>query len=183
GDDVNNLSANKNNIKIDEMEWYVDSTGSYQKGFTKNELVAYLKDALGDSFKVESANTFGKTSAVVTKLSEKTKFSLKEQQTTVERLSFDEVVQFSLKDFGEKIGGARKDTWQKRGILSSDIDAMNSCEVKRYIKKENIWKRLNYVKAVADGGNRGLLYLQNEIYKILNTKPYIKSYNITEYGL
>lgn len=77
-------------------------------------------------------------------------------------------------DFGEKIGGARKDEWSKRGLRSSDISAMNKREVEKHVKKENVWKRPNWVQAVADGGNRGLLYAQNEIYKSLNTTPYIR---------
>lgn len=79
-----------------------------------------------------------------------------------------------MDDFGEKIGGARKDEWSKRGLRSSDISAMNKREVEKHVKKENVWKRPNWVQAVADGGNRGLLYAQNEIYKSLNTTPYIR---------
>ncbi len=67
GDDVNNLSSNPKNTKIGDMEWYVESTGSYQKGFTRTELVAYLEDALGDGFTVEPTTFFGKSAAIVTK--------------------------------------------------------------------------------------------------------------------
>ena len=67
GDDVNNLASNPDNVKIGEREWYVAPTGSYQKGFTRNELVAYLRDALGNDFTVEPASFFGKSSAIVTK--------------------------------------------------------------------------------------------------------------------
>ena len=67
GDDVNNLALNSRNVNISNMEWYVDSTGSYQKGFTRAELVAYLRDALGEGFTVEPATFFGKTSAIVRK--------------------------------------------------------------------------------------------------------------------
>lgn len=67
GDDVNSLAKNENNVKIGNMEWYVANTGSYQKGFTSNELVSYLKDALGSGFTVEPSRQFGKVSAIVTK--------------------------------------------------------------------------------------------------------------------
>ena len=77
-------------------------------------------------------------------------------------------------DFGEKIGGARKDEWRKRGLRADDIVDMNSRELEKHVKKENVWKRPNWVQAVADGGDRGLLYAQNEIYKSLNTTPYMK---------
>ncbi len=85
GDDVNNLSSNPNNIKIGEREWYVAQTGSYQKGFTKSELVSYLRDALGEDFRVESTSLFGKTAAVVTKLTNKgnQQYSLKVGNETI----------------------------------------------------------------------------------------------------
>lgn len=67
GDDVNTLSSNPSNVKIGNMEWFVSSTGSYQKGFTRNELVAYLKDALGTDFTVQGTTKFGKTAAIITK--------------------------------------------------------------------------------------------------------------------
>ncbi|MCD8309482.1 MAG: hypothetical protein LUD19_06480, partial [Clostridia bacterium] len=67
GEDVNTLSSNKDNVKIGEREWFVASTGSYQKGFTKNELVAYLRDALGDNYTVEKASFFGGVAVTVTK--------------------------------------------------------------------------------------------------------------------
>lgn len=67
GDDVNTLSSNSKNVQIAPMEWYVDSTGSYQKGFTRSELLAYLRDSLGKDFVVQPTSFFGKTAAIVTK--------------------------------------------------------------------------------------------------------------------
>jgi hypothetical protein len=66
GDDVKNASS-KVAINEDAMEYFISNTGSYQKGFTKSELKAYLEDALGPGFTVKIDNTFGKASAVVTK--------------------------------------------------------------------------------------------------------------------
>lgn len=67
GKDVDTLASTKTNVNISPMEWFVGSTGSYQKGFTKPELVAYLQDALGEGFTVKPTNLFGAVSAVVTK--------------------------------------------------------------------------------------------------------------------
>lgn len=74
-------------------------------------------------------------------------------------------------DFGEKIGGARKDEWAARGLTSADMEGMNAREIQKYAKKERVWKRPNWEQAVADGGDRGLLYAKNEIYKSLNATP------------
>ena len=80
GDDVNTLSSNPSNVKIGNMEWFVSSTGSYQKGFTRSELVAYLKDALGTDFTVQGTTKFGKAAAVVTK-NENVRYALSDSQT------------------------------------------------------------------------------------------------------
>lgn len=76
GTDVRNASSK---VPIDEanMEYYISNTGSYQKGFTKKELVAYLSDALGKDYTIVGTNKFGAVSAVVTKQAEVSKkFSL-----------------------------------------------------------------------------------------------------------
>ena len=66
GTDVKNASS-KVAINDDLMEYFISNTGSYQKGFTQRELVAYLKDALGDGFSVEPTKKFGGVSAIVTR--------------------------------------------------------------------------------------------------------------------
>ena len=44
-------------------------------------------------------------------------------------------------DFGEKIGGAKKDLWKDRGLYVNDLDAMNDREAEKFVKKDNIWKK------------------------------------------
>ena len=56
-----------------------------------------------------------------------------------------------IEDFGEKIGGARKDLWKERGLMIDDILDMNGKEKQTYIKKNNIWKKPDYEQLVADG--------------------------------
>ena len=80
GTDVKNASSK---VAIDEanMEYYISNTGSYQKGFTKRELVAYLSDALGKDYTVVGTNKFGAVSTVVTKQAEVSKkFSLEPKE-------------------------------------------------------------------------------------------------------
>ncbi len=72
GTDVRNASS-KVPINEANMEYYISNTGSYQKGFTKKELVAYLSDALGKDYTVVGTNKFGAVSAVVTKQAEVSK--------------------------------------------------------------------------------------------------------------
>ena len=81
GDDVKNASS-KVAINEDLMEYYISNTGSYQKGFKKTELVAYLQDALGEGYSVMPTTFFGKTSAVVTKKEGQTKYSVRDYAPT-----------------------------------------------------------------------------------------------------
>ena len=38
-------------------------------------------------------------------------------------------------DFGEKIGGAKKDLWAARGLYVDDLLGMNEREADKYVKK------------------------------------------------
>lgn len=60
-----------------------------------------------------------------------------------------------IKDFGEKIGGARKDVWALRGLILDDILKMTSGEKVKYIKRDNIWKKID---------EKALLETQPRIY-------------------
>lgn len=56
-----------------------------------------------------------------------------------------------LEDFGEKIGGARKDVWRIRGLMLEDTAQMNPAERNKYVKKENVWKKPDYEQMVKEG--------------------------------
>lgn len=44
-----------------------------------------------------------------------------------------------IEDFGEKIGGARKDLWRHRGLSKQDLEGLNLKEYAEYVTKDNIW--------------------------------------------
>lgn len=74
-------------------------------------------------------------------------------------------------DFGEKIGGARKDLWQGRGLYADDLSAMNSREADKYVKKDNVWKKPDY-QAMIDGGiPSDVVYYIKTVRDSLNTTP------------
>ena len=79
GTDVKNASS-KIPIHEEQMEYFISSSGSYQKGFTKSELKAYLEDALGDGFTVENTNRYGAVAAIVTKDGQSAQFSMKDSE-------------------------------------------------------------------------------------------------------
>lgn len=47
-------------------------------------------------------------------------------------------------DFGEKIGGAKKDLWKDRGLYVDDLGGMNEREAEKFVKKDNVWKKPDY---------------------------------------
>ena len=74
-------------------------------------------------------------------------------------------------DFGEKIGGAKKDLWKERGLIADDLDAMNEREAEKFVKKDNIWKKPDY-KAMLDGGiPLGVVYFIKKARDSLNASP------------
>lgn len=41
-----------------------------------------------------------------------------------------------IQDFGEKIGGAKKDLWRRRGLNVTDLITMTEKEKREFIKKK-----------------------------------------------
>ena len=77
-------------------------------------------------------------------------------------------------DFGEKIGGARKDLWRERGLYTSDLDIMNERETEKHVKKDNIWKKPDYQTMLANGIPLAALYYIKLVRDSISTSP---SYN------
>ena len=76
-----------------------------------------------------------------------------------------------INDFGEKIGGARKDVWKLRGLMVADLEEMNTAEKQSYVKKDSIWPRPDWVQLVSDGTPQVVAYWQNEMRKSLPPRP------------
>ena len=71
-----------------------------------------------------------------------------------------------MRDFGEKIGGARKDFY-RTALNVGDLESMNEAERQKFVKKDNIWKKYDEVAQVESGVPQGLAYWKNEIRKSL----------------
>lgn len=78
-----------------------------------------------------------------------------------------------IQDFGEKIGGAKKDLWKERGLIIDDLTEMNEAEKSRLIKKDNVWKKPDYQKMVEDGIPVRVVYFIKMIRDATPTKPVI----------
>lgn len=76
-----------------------------------------------------------------------------------------------IQDFGEKIGGAKKDLWKERGLSVEDLLDMNDAERIKLIKKDNIWKKPNYQQMVSDGLPVRVAFFIKTIRDATPTKP------------
>lgn len=103
-----------------------------------------------------------------------------------------DIVQESIKEpaakitdpFGEHIGGARKELWRGRGLGRDDITLMNSMERDKYIKKDNIWKKPDYIDMIRRGRAVEVVYAIKKIRdSIMPTLPYYRLDNTDELRL
>lgn len=74
-------------------------------------------------------------------------------------------------DFGEKIGGAKKDLWAARGLYVDDLLEMNEREAEKYVKKDNVWKKPNYQALIQSGESADILYFKKVVRDSLNASP------------
>ncbi len=77
-----------------------------------------------------------------------------------------------IKDFGKKIGGAKKDLWRSNGGLTmEDLIDMTSEERKAYVKKDEIWPRPDYTEMIHNGTHRVAAYFQQHLRAAVIPKP------------
>ena len=74
-------------------------------------------------------------------------------------------------DFGEKIGGAKKDLWKDRGLYTDDLDGMNEREAEKYVKKDNVWKKPDYQAMLDEGIPLGVVFFMKKARDSLNASP------------
>ena len=74
-------------------------------------------------------------------------------------------------DFGEKIGGAKKDLWKDRGLYADDLEAMNEREAEKFVKKDNVWKKPDYAAILEEGIPLGVVYFIKKARDGLNASP------------
>lgn len=76
-----------------------------------------------------------------------------------------------ISDFGQKIGGAKKDLWKERGLDISDLFSMNDAEKEKYVLKKNVWQKPDYEKMVEDGMPVELAYAIKMVYDAVPVRP------------
>lgn len=82
----------------------------------------------------------------------------------------------AINDFGQKIGGAKKDLWAARGLQIDDLLEMNEAEKTAHIKKDNVWKKPDYQALVDDGVPVRVVYFMKKMRDATPVHP------VLEYG-
>ncbi len=82
-----------------------------------------------------------------------------------------------IQDFGEKIGGAKKDLWKERGLSVDDLLEMNDAEKIKLIKKDNVWKKPDYQAMLDNGLSKRIIYFIKTIRDATPTKPILSIFD------
>lgn len=86
--------------------------------------------------------------------------------------------QLQHQDFGEKIGGSKKDLWKERGLYADDLVSMNEREADKFVKKDNVWKKPDYQALLDNGIPLGVVYYRKKVRDSLAAFPLYR-YNDT----
>lgn len=78
-----------------------------------------------------------------------------------------------IKDFGEKIGGARKDIWRVEGMTVDDIMGLTDEEKDYYINRDIVWPIPRSRELVESGLDVIVAFWQREIRKKVRKYPLI----------
>ena len=84
----------------------------------------------------------------------------------------------TIEDFGNKIGGAKKDLWKLRGLDVSDLIDMNTLERDKYIIKNNIWKKPDYNEMIQNGVSKRIAYYIKTVRDAIPPKPLLDIHDI-----
>lgn len=85
-----------------------------------------------------------------------------------------------LEDFGEKIGGAKKDLWKMRGLNLADIIDMDVVDRENYINKNQVWPKPDYQELKDNGIPVEVVYFYKKMRDSLPKEPPMKTKEIQD---
>lgn len=82
-----------------------------------------------------------------------------------------------LQDFGEKIGGAKKDMsfWKKTRLSVEALESLNEREADLYVTKKHVFKKPDYEKFQESGIPIEVIFFMKKVYDSIPVKPSISS--------
>lgn len=79
-----------------------------------------------------------------------------------------------IEDFGEKIGGAKKDLWKTRALGIADLDDLSVREYEEHVRKDNIWPVPDYKSYLEKGMSPVCIYFMKLVRDKLPAKLPVK---------
>ena len=76
-----------------------------------------------------------------------------------------------ITDFGQKIGGAKKDMWRNRRLSVEDLDILDSVDRQKFVKKDMIWKKPDYQKMKDEGVPVTVIYFIKTLRDAIPASP------------
>ncbi len=107
---------------------------------------------------------------VVSKFDKNKVVSSKNKTLKTIKQKLDTLEKKDIQDFGDKIGGARKD-FGKRSMEVSDLINMNEMEASKLVVKKNLWKPLDYKALKEDGYSSQSASYIKRIKDAISTSP------------
>lgn len=74
-------------------------------------------------------------------------------------------------EFGKKIGGSKRDQWKIRGLSIDDLADMNEKEKTAYVKKDNVWPKIDCEAMAADGKPVTIIYFIKKLRDSISRTP------------
>lgn len=161
---IDGTTSRKLTVSLKNMEnWLVDEAIKEAEAIKNNFVLTQFKAMKGRTLSQsdkDSVNFFlfenelGPTQKDVVRIEGKAEKPKKqtEKPAKVEEPKVEKPDLENLQDAGEKIGGARKDAWQVRGLRVSDLGQMNDAEKVKYTNKQNVWHKPDYADLVENKG-------------------------------
>lgn len=164
------VATNKSNVSLSEdpLEFYVASKYTYQKGFTPNELQAYVQDVLGPDFEVERYNKLSGPAVIIKRVDNsqdlESKFVFQKEGLKPKKRISPAKMSFLSQSISEEMESNLK----KKGFRV-DIPYVNPAEtgsVYRYLIATKGTQRRVYALRVSDHAQTepGSIYMQ-EAYR------------------
>lgn len=85
-----------------------------------------------------------------------------------------------IEDFGEKIGGAKKDLMGKKRLSLDDLDGMSFKERDPYVKKDKIWPKVSIEDLISQGHDKLAAWFIYQMRATLPAKPSYYSPDMSE---
>lgn len=83
-----------------------------------------------------------------------------------------------IEDFGEKIGGAKKENFKNKSLKIEDLKNMNEREILKFTIKDNIWQSIDYKSMVDSGIDKIVVYAIKKVKDSLPAKVNMVTFDI-----